>query len=316
MAEEQVIANDVTEDIVDTTVVKEDLEAEVEEAPDAKPELTREQKKNLSKLLYEAEKDFDHNPKSARKKLQDALNINPDSFEANFMMANLLMGFEEYEEAKVYYEKTLATEGNDLAKPYYNYGVLLANFLDNTEGALEAYKQAIEIEPKFPHCCYNMGNIYARVNKDFPEARKKYEEAIAHSEVPLVEAYYNLGRVLMAEFQEEDDHLKAKECFEQVLRIRPKYVSALYHYGKLLMDKLNDEENAKIQLEKVYDLDKSHWRAEQRLRRIKQNARDREHVGVVDEDYEKSKSKILEGSGLEADLTLEDDAEEEINEES
>lgn len=222
------------------------------------------------------------------------LALDSECFEANFMMANLMMSFESYCTAQEYYLKAMESN-QELSKLYYNYGVLMANYLDDYETALQSYRKAVSIQEDFPHAWYNMGNIYARNVEDFSQARKCYETCISQSSSAIPEAYYNLGRILLSEFDEPEDKLKAKVCFETVIRLRPRYESAIYHYGKLLQDFLGDKALAKVQFLKVLKLNPDHWRAEQRLRMIEMQEIEcaNKNKRFVDVELEKSKSLIL-----------------------
>jgi len=79
------------------------------------------------------------------------------------------------------------------ASEWFSHGNKL-NDEGNCEGAIKAYKYALNINSNLPSVWYNLGCTYAKIGNDI-EAVKSYQEAVKrHSD--YLEAWHNLGSAL------------------------------------------------------------------------------------------------------------------------
>src|SRR5215475_14379918 len=76
------------------------------------------------------------------------------------------------------------------ADELYNQGIKYAS-LEQWPQAIEAYKQAIRLKPKFADPYNNLGNVYTRLGQ-YQDAIQAYHLAI-QIKPDLAEAYHNLG---------------------------------------------------------------------------------------------------------------------------
>ena len=98
--------------------------------------------------------------------------------------------------------------------------------LGNIEGAIQAYQQALEIEPKFADVHLSLGHAYLRLQKS-QEAIKAFKEATKINP-EMDEAYYGLG----LEYFRAGKMKEAAEAFKKAVKVRPSMAKA--HYGLAL----------------------------------------------------------------------------------
>lgn len=98
--------------------------------------------------------------------------------------------------------------------------------LGNIAGAIQAYQQALEIEPKFADVHLSLGHAYLRLQKS-QEAIKAFKEATKINP-EMEEAYYGLG----LEYFRAAKMKEAAEAFKKAVKVRPSMAKA--HYGLAL----------------------------------------------------------------------------------
>jgi len=134
-----------------------------------------------------------------------------------------------YEELKSYTEAIEAYKqairiDPDHADTYYNLGnVYFA--LDNHYKALEVYKQVIRIAPDYVNAHYNLGVTYGELGfyKDEIEAYKQ----VIRIASDYIQAYNNMG----VAYGKLGKYIKAIEFFKQAIRINPDYSKAHFYLG-------------------------------------------------------------------------------------
>jgi Tfp pilus assembly protein PilF len=122
----------------------------------------------------------------------------------------------EYDQAIELYKRSIEIQPTAEAHTFLGWTY---HFRGQLEQAIEECKRAIQIDPDF-------GNPYNDIGAYLIELRR-YEEAVpwleraleARRYEPRHFPYYNLGRV----YQAQDMFGKARESFQQALRIEPKY---------------------------------------------------------------------------------------------
>jgi tetratricopeptide (TPR) repeat protein len=137
----------------------------------------------------------------------------------------------EHEKALPYLEIAIKTDISSLkAWAYFQIGYCYGE-LDNYSKAIEAYKQAIRIDPDAADTYYNLGNVYFALD-NYSKAIEAYKQAI-RIDPDYANALYNLGNVYFA----LDNYSKAIEAYKQAIRIDPDaaitYVNLGGTYGQL-----------------------------------------------------------------------------------
>ena len=117
----------------------------------------------------------------------------------------------------------------------------------NVEGALRAYRRALEIDPYLVPALINLANLhYSR--DDVVEAQALYERAIT-LEPDVFEAHFNLGNI----YHDLGRFTEAQACYREALRLNPTYAEAHFYLAVTL------EKNGRSQEARL------HWRAYQQL---------------------------------------------------
>ena len=130
---------------------------------------------------------------------------------------------EEYEKALPYLEILIKTEKSPLKEYLYSAIGNCYSELGIYTKAIDAYKQAILINPDLDETYYNLGITYSQLDL-YKDAIEAFKQAI-RIDPNYAEAHYNLG-VNYAKLGLFKD---AIEAFKQEIRINPDYVYA--HYG-------------------------------------------------------------------------------------
>jgi tetratricopeptide (TPR) repeat protein len=126
----------------------------------------------------------------------------------------------EYEKALPYLEIAIKTDISSLkAWTYFNIGFCYERLGVYTK-AIEAYKQAIRINPDDAIAHYNLGVIYYELGF-YKEAIEVFNQAI-RIDPDFAEVYNNLGLTCI----KLGDYAKAIEVFKQAIRIDPDFVEA------------------------------------------------------------------------------------------
>jgi tetratricopeptide (TPR) repeat protein len=92
---------------------------------------------------------------------------------------------------------------------------------DRTEEAEEAYRKAIELDPKHAQAYYTLGVVLGMQDRT-EEAEEAYRKAI-ELDPNHAKAYYNLGVML----GEQENLAEAIQCFKKTHEILPRTLSAL-----------------------------------------------------------------------------------------
>src|SRR5688572_22316223 len=117
----------------------------------------------------------------------------------------------------------------------------------NFDGASEAYRRALEIDPYLVPALINLANIhYAR--DQIAEAQALYERAIS-LEGDIFESHFNLGNI----FHDLGRYVEAQRCYRDALRLNPTFADA-HFYLAVTLEKNGQSSEAR-----------PHWRAYQQL---------------------------------------------------
>jgi Tfp pilus assembly protein PilF len=159
---------------------------------------------------------------------------------------------EEYEKALPYLEIAIKTDILSLkARAYYNIGYCYDE-LDNFTKSIEAYKQAIRIDPNHAKAYSSLGAAYNSLGL-CKEAIEACKQAI-RIDPEYIDAYNNLGRAYTDLGLFED----AIEAYKQAIRIDPDNVNA--HLGLGLIYLRTGDRNSALDEYKILkelDIDKA-----------------------------------------------------------
>ncbi len=113
------------------------------------------------------------------------------------------------------------------AEAWHNKGVALGR-LGKHEKALQAFENAIKINPKFAQTWHNKGVVLGELGRHY-EALQAYEHAIK-IDPKDTQTWYNKGIVL----GELGRHYEALQAYEHTIKIDPKFAEAWHNKGELL----------------------------------------------------------------------------------
>lgn len=154
---------------------------------------------DIYNALISHERDFKENYDKAMALVKKAQEKFPENVEFKKQEVNILLKQDKTAEAKEQLEEAIAKEP-DNADLYFNLGFLNEE-LDNQDAAVEAYKQALEVDPQHKNAAFNLAVIHYNRAADLvkeannlgisaadrkkekallEEASKKFEEALPH----------------------------------------------------------------------------------------------------------------------------------------
>ncbi|XP_069746588.1 protein O-mannosyl-transferase TMTC4 isoform X3 [Narcine bancroftii] len=115
------------------------------------------------------------------------------------------------------------------AKVHYNVGKNLAD-RGKVESAIQYYRQAVRLHPKYVHAMNNLGNIL-KERKELQEAEKLLSRAVA-IQPDFAAAWMNLGIVQnsLKKFEE------AEKSYWTAIKYRKRYPDCYYNLGRLYAD--------------------------------------------------------------------------------
>ena len=170
----------------------------------------------------------------------------------------LLLNFGESELSRLlqFPGKNPAIEEHDrrlTAERWFQRGLDLEQSGAAPEEVIDAYKKAIELDPKSAGALVNLGTIYFNARK-WAEAEARYREALA-ADPEYALAHFDLANL----YDERGDRGKALAHYEAALRISPNYADA--HYNLALLYQGSSQAMKAVQHWRTYlKLDPaSHW---------------------------------------------------------
>ena len=116
---------------------------------------------NFFNIAFKNHKNNNFN--KARDLYTKVLTINPNHFEAIFLLGSLSVQTNDYKNAKNYFEKAIKIMPND-PKVCYNLGVINVE-LDNISTAIKYYEKAIFLKPDHTNSHNNLGQIFLKLGK-------------------------------------------------------------------------------------------------------------------------------------------------------
>lgn len=103
------------------------------------------------------------NPDAAMDSYRQAISVDPTHLDARINLGRLLHEAGRLEEADAVYQLALEAGGKDPLL-LYNLAVLQED-LNQTAAAIRTYESALELDPDFADCCYNLALLYRKFGK-------------------------------------------------------------------------------------------------------------------------------------------------------
>lgn len=166
--------------------------------------------------------------------LEKALAIDPKHYKAHNNMALASIDMGELELAEIHYRESLAIEPQ--ASIYNDLGYVL-ELQGMAEDAIEAYRNALELDPDSATSHYNLATHLARQNA--------YNDAEAHLRAALktrqdAKVYTGLGAVLWQQGKADE----AVQTLQLAVKENPKHAAAADTLGKILLEQGKFEQAA------------------------------------------------------------------------
>lgn len=134
------------------------------------------------------------------------------------------------------------------AEQYFNAASVLDNGDPaNVDGAANAYRRALEIDPYLVPALINLANLHY-ASDEIAEAQALYERAIS-LESDVFESHFNLGNI----FHDLGRYVEAQRCYREALRLNPMFADA-HFYLAVTLEKNGQSQDAR-----------PHWKAYQQL---------------------------------------------------
>ncbi len=130
---------------------------------------------------------------------------------------------------KIY--KQAGIEPKDFSASFYLHKGNVESDQNNYDAAIDNYKKAIKINPKYTGAYYNLGNAYSKKG-DIENAIAYYKKAIEF-DPKYVYAYYNLG----IKYKEKGEVETAIGYFKKAIAINTEFVEAYNNLGATYCDK-------------------------------------------------------------------------------
>ena len=186
-------------------------------------------------------------------KYQDALNAleelivnNPNDALLFNIKGACFAGLDQKNLAIENYKKAVAINPR-YAKAHYNLAGALHE-LEKFDDSIRSYQDTLAIEPDYAEAHNNLGNVYREVNQ-LDAAIESYKKAIA-LKTDYVEAHYSLGSC----FQELGKLEDTVHCYERVLEFRPNFTGMHNNLGNVLRE-LGRFDEAVLSYEKALSID-------------------------------------------------------------
>lgn len=178
---------------------------------------------NLDRPFLKSELDKVHHAYAEARFLQE---LEPNRPEPYILQAQVLQALKDGKRAEENMSKALSLNPNS-SFLHLRLAMLQLDAKD-ADAAKKSLNRALELDPRSKWALLWKGVVARDFDKDLPEARKLYEEALAID--PRFDmAYYNMGWTWMT--GEDKDYGKVRELMQKALSINPDYKEACYAIG-------------------------------------------------------------------------------------
>ncbi len=167
-----------------------------------------------------------NNTKKAIEYYQKAIDLDPQFTDVYNRWGNLLLGEEQYEEAKEKYEKCIEIDSK-FKWAYYNLGVLNERVMD-TKSAIKHYKKAIHIDPEYQAAYDSLAELLLN-RSTVLQARREYSKWTKTTTGKKI-GYYYLGRTY-----EKTEPEKSITYFEKSITEDNNFVAGYNSWGNVLL---------------------------------------------------------------------------------
>lgn len=167
--------------------------------------------------------------------------------------AQVALEFEEYKPKGAVIALAPKPENKEpprTAEEWYDLGYRADGNPETYSQAIDAYENALAMNPHFVEAMINLANIYFHQRK-LPEAAQLLERALAEDSNNYL-ACYNLANI----YDELGETEKAVRLYQQALSIFPEYEPAIFNLA-VIYEKSGVVEKAKAQWQKYLQLDPS-----------------------------------------------------------
>jgi serine/threonine protein kinase len=181
---------------------------------------------------------------------------------------NALLNKEQYAEAVVLFEETLASKPSSSDEIYILYSLALAGLASrisktDPEKAKALLLKSVRLVPGYAHAHYLLGRIYTE-QKDFTSAVASYQAA-AELDPQMPEVYFNLGYI----YATRKDYNRAYEMFKRVVDLSPPFLDEALYNLALVQIKLNKPRSSIDNLEQAIRINPKNVKAKRLLDRLR-----------------------------------------------
>lgn len=204
-------------------------------------------------VIYLNQRLFDY----AEDEFRIAMELEPKNFDIIFEFANFLYSISKYDEADVYYEKSLELKDDVVAKSLSAINKIELNQLDEAKSLIDS---ALADQPEHEYIQFLAGRIYYSL-KIYDEAKLYFIKSLEQN--PDIETK-NLLALTYFELGEYD---KALNIFSALLSQNDKNITLMLSQAKCY-EKLEDTDNALAVLDKLTEIFPECEEAHEIIRRI------------------------------------------------
>jgi tetratricopeptide (TPR) repeat protein len=158
---------------------------------------------------------------------QQALQLNPRSYEAYNDLGYILNQKRQYQEAMVQFQRALQINPGS-AEAHFNLGMALLHTGRRDEAKVQ-FQQALQINPSYEVARNNLGYVLIQMGQ-YQEAVVQFQRALQINP-GSAEAHFNLGMALLQMGRWDE----AMAQFQQVLQINPRSVEACNNLGYVFL---------------------------------------------------------------------------------
>jgi serine/threonine protein kinase len=181
---------------------------------------------------------------------------------------NDLLKKEQYAEAVVLFEETLASKPSTFDEIYILYSLALAGLASgisksDPEKAKALLLKSVNLVPGYAHGHYLLGRIYTE-QKDFTSAVASYQTA-AELDPQMPGVYFNLGYI----YATRKDYIRAYEMFKRVVELSPPFLDEALYNLALVQIKLNKPRSSIDNLEQALRINPKNAKAKRLLDRLR-----------------------------------------------
>ena len=181
---------------------------------------------------------------------------------------NDLLKKEQYAEAVVLFEETLASKPPTFDEIYILYSLALAGLASgisktDPERAKALLLKSVRLVPGYAHGHYLLGRIYTE-QKDFTSAVASYQTA-AELDPQMPGVYFNLGYI----YATRKDYNRAYEMFKRVVELSPPFLDEALYNLALVQIKLNKPRSSIDNLEQALRINPKNVKAKRLLDRLR-----------------------------------------------